>query len=63
MHAVKGDWIVIRGKSVGVPDRHGKIMEVRGKEGGPPYYVKFDDGHESVVYPGSDVVIEHIESV
>ena len=63
MRATEGDWLVIRGKTVEMPDRHGEIIEVRGPEGGAPYFVRFDDGHESVVYPGPDVVIEHVESV
>jgi hypothetical protein len=62
MHAVQGDRIVIHGKAVGMPDRHGEILEVRGEEGKAPYLVKFDDGHETVVYPGGDFMIEHRES-
>jgi hypothetical protein len=53
---------VIRGKTVESVDRHGEIIEVRGTEGGPPYLVRFDDRHESVVYPGSDFVVAHAES-
>ena len=62
MHAAQGDRIVIHGKAVGMPDRHGEILEVRGEEGKAPYLVKFDDGHETVVYPGGDFMIEHSES-
>jgi len=63
MRATQGDRIVIRGKTVETPDRHGEVIEVRGQDGGPPYLVRFDDRHESVVYPGADFVIEHTESV
>ena len=59
MKAEAGDRITIRGKTVESTDRHGEIIEVRGADGGPPYVVKFDDGHESIVYPGGDVVLEH----
>ncbi|GHD44188.1 DUF1918 domain-containing protein [Mycetocola manganoxydans] len=59
MRTTAGERIVIRGQSVGAPDRHGQILEVRGDEGQPPYLVRFDDGHESLVYPGPDCVIEH----
>lgn len=59
MHAEQGDRIIIRGKSVETPDRHGEIIEVRGADGAPPYLVRFSEGHESVVFPGSDFVIEH----
>lgn len=59
MKAQAGDRITIRGKTVESADRHGEIIEVRGADGDPPYVVKFDDGHESIVYPGGDVVLEH----
>ena len=62
MHATQGDRIVIRGRAVGNPDRHGEIVEVRGADGGPPYEVRFQDGHRSVVYPGSDCIIEHLST-
>lgn len=62
MRAAQGDRIVIHGKTVETPDRHGEIIEVRGPDGQPPYLVRFSEGHESVVYPGSDFVIEHHDS-
>lgn len=58
MNAVQGDRIVIRGRTVDSADRHGEILEVRGANGEPPYLVKFDDGHESVVFPGGDFSVE-----
>lgn len=61
MHASVGDRILIRGKVVGSSDRHGEIIEVRGPDGGPPLVIRFDDGHQSVVFPGPDVMIEHRE--
>jgi hypothetical protein len=58
MNAAQGDRIVIRGRTVESSDRHGEILEVRGEDGTPPYFVRFDDGHESVVFPGGDFVVE-----
>jgi hypothetical protein len=58
MHATVGDRILIRGKTVETPDRHGEIVELRGDNGEPPYLVRFENGHESVVYPGTDFVVE-----
>jgi hypothetical protein len=58
MHAVVGDRLHVHSHSVGVHDRSGEILEVRGPEGGPPYLVRFEDGHESLVYPGPDTVVE-----
>jgi Domain of unknown function (DUF1918) len=40
-------------------ERTGEIIEVRGAGGEPPYLVRFDDGHTSLVFPGPDAVIEH----
>jgi hypothetical protein len=58
MQATVGERIVIHGKSVGRADRHGEIVEVRGADGGPPFMVRFDDGHETLLYPGVDCELE-----
>ena len=47
MQAAVGERLVIHSKAVGTPDRHGEVLEVRGSDGGPPYLVRFDDGHET----------------
>jgi hypothetical protein len=31
---------------------------VHGAAGGPPYLVRFDDGHTGLCYPGPDAVVE-----
>jgi hypothetical protein len=49
-----GDRIVIRGRTVESPDRQGEVIGVRGPDGSPPYVVRFEDGHESVIQPGPD---------
>lgn len=61
MEAAVGDRLHVHGNTVGEADRMGMIVEVRGSEGGPPYLVRFDDGHESLMYPGPDAVIEPAE--
>ena len=62
MKANVGDRIVVRGHQVGERERHGEIVEVHGADGTPPYLVRWlDDGHEGLVFPGSDVTIEHLE--
>lgn len=58
MEAAVGDRLHVHGNTVGQADRMGKIIEVRGISGGPPYVVRFDDGHTGLVYPGPDAVIE-----
>lgn len=59
MQATVGEHLVIHGKQVGQADRHGEILEVRGADGSPPYLVRFDDGHETLLYPGADCELEH----
>ncbi|MBO1268120.1 DUF1918 domain-containing protein [Arthrobacter cavernae] len=58
MKASQGDRIIVRGRTVESSDRHGEIIEVRGVDGAPPYRVRFDDGHESIIFPGGDFVVE-----
>jgi hypothetical protein len=54
MHAKVGDRLVVEGRTVDVHRRQGEILEVRGDDGAPPYVVKWDDGHEGLVFPGPD---------
>jgi hypothetical protein len=61
MKARPGDKLVVRSAHVGGPWRSGLILEVRRLDGGPPYYVRWDDdGHESLIYPGRDAYVEHL---
>ena len=41
--------------------RDGEILKVLGDDGAPPYLVRWEDGHESEVFPGSDMFIQHFE--
>ena len=60
MKAQVGDRIVVHGHRVGDHDRRGEVIEVRGDDGGPPYVVRWaDDGHESLLVPGTDITVEH----
>jgi hypothetical protein len=61
MKAATGDRLHVHGKVVGAQDKYGEILEVRGEDGGPPYVVRFTDGHESLVYPGPDCVVEPVK--
>ena len=58
MQAKVGEMLVLKANHVGEPDRSGEIVEVRGQDGGPPFLVKFDDGHEGLVFPGPDAVVQ-----
>lgn len=59
MRAEVGDVLHVRGRTVGTQERTGEVLEVRGEDGAPPYWVRFSDGHESLVFPGVDCVVEH----
>ena len=60
MKAQVGDQLVVKGRHVGDPDRTGVIIEVIGQAGGPPYLVRWSDGHESSFFPTSGTVAQHI---
>ena len=51
MKAQVGDELVVKVRHVGDPDRTGVIIEVIGQAGGPPYLVRWSDGHESSFFP------------
>jgi hypothetical protein len=60
MRAAAGDRLVIKGHHVGEPDRDAEILEVRGADGAPPYFVRWsDDGHEGLFFPSTDASVEH----
>lgn len=59
MRAHVGDHLRVHGKTVGSADQCGEIVEVKGAAGGPPYVVRFEDGHTGLVFPGPDAVVEH----
>jgi hypothetical protein len=58
MKASVGDRLHVHGKCVGEHDKFGEITEVRGADGAPPYLVRYTDGHETLIYPGPDCVVE-----
>jgi hypothetical protein len=59
MEAKVGEVLILKANHVGEPDRSGEIVEVRGKDGKPPFLVRFEDGHEGLVFPGPDAVVHH----
>jgi hypothetical protein len=60
MRAAVGDRLIVHGTHVDDVARDGEVVEVRGPDGSPPYLVRrSDNGHESLVFPGSDTVIHH----
>ncbi|SES70985.1 DUF1918 domain-containing protein [Geodermatophilus poikilotrophus] len=54
MQARVGDRIVVRSTHQGEAERTGRVLEVRGESGGPPYVVRWDpDGHTGVFHPAA----------
>jgi len=51
-----GDWIEARGLP-GQPSRRGQITELLGRPGHEHYRVRWDERHESIVYPADGVIV------
>ena len=48
MRARTGDRIILAGEVVDQPTRSGEVLEA-GPDGGPPYLVRWEDGHTSTM--------------
>jgi Domain of unknown function (DUF1918) len=53
-----GDVVVVSGHRVGESKQVGEVLEVLGEDRSH-YRVRWEDGHESVFFPGSDTLIRH----
>ncbi|MGC5583375.1 dsRBD fold-containing protein [Ornithinimicrobium sp. W1665] len=62
MKAFPGARIVMAATHVGEPTRDGRIVEVRGEDGGPPYVVEWSDGHTGLIFPGPGSVLHVSET-
>ena len=52
-----GDEILITGHSVGDSARTALILEVLGDPGHERFHVRWEDGHESIYFPGADAIV------
>lgn len=59
MRASVGDRVLIHGRSVGMVERTGEVIEIRGHDDDPLLVVRYDDGHEAILSPGADCEILH----
>ena len=59
VEAHRGDVVEVSGRRVGDPGRVGELLEVLGAPGRPHYLVRWEDGRESVLYPGEVTTIRH----
>jgi hypothetical protein len=53
-----GDVVKISGRHVGDAGRTGEIVEVLGVEEHVHYLVRWEDAHESILYPGEGITIQ-----
>ncbi|WP_344976716.1 DUF1918 domain-containing protein [Salinactinospora qingdaonensis] len=59
MRARVGDRLVVEGPRDDVPRRTAVVTDVRGRDGAPPYQVRWvDEDRETLVFPGGDAHIE-----
>lgn len=62
MKARIGDQIVVESPTTGATRRDGEIIGLHHEDGTPPYDVRWSDtNHVSVVFPGPDAHIRHLE--
>ena len=61
MKAAVGDRLIIKGHHLGEHPRDAEVLDVLGEGGEPPFRVRWEeDGHVSLLFPGSDAQIEHL---
>lgn len=58
MQAAVGDRIVVEAAAVDRGRRQGEVVEVLGTGDDQHYRVRWQDGHESIFYPGPDARVE-----
>ena len=58
MDAHKGDRLIIDGNKVGQAQRAGEVVRVDGGDAHQRLWVRWDDGHESLVMPGPGASLE-----
>ncbi|WNM32246.1 DUF1918 domain-containing protein [Streptomyces sp. Li-HN-5-11] len=58
MKAHEGDVLRFTGRTVGAAEHHATVVQVLGEDGEPPYRVRYEDGHETEIFPGPGCVIE-----
>jgi hypothetical protein len=56
-----GDIIEITGHAVGDAPRRAEVLEVLGEAGHEHFRIRWEDGHESIHFPGGDARIHRPE--
>jgi signal recognition particle receptor subunit beta len=52
-----GDVLVVAGHHVGEAQQKAEILEILGEPGHERFRVRWEDGRETTIYPGSDAVV------
>jgi hypothetical protein len=60
MRAKTGDHIVIETAKLDARRRHGDVLEVLGGQDNQHYRVRWEDGHESIYFPGPDAQLRPV---
>lgn len=64
MRVSVGDRLLVRAHRIGEGDRQALILDVLGKDGGPPYRVRWSDNHhEGLMYPDRFAEVKHFAPV
>lgn len=58
MEVHKGDHLIIEGRKIGQGHRTGEITRVEGSASSPRMWVRWEDGHESLLMPGPGIRVE-----
>jgi Domain of unknown function (DUF1918) len=58
MEAHKGDRLVIDGEKVGQKRRTGEVVGAQGDPTRQRLWVRWEDGHESLLVPGPGITVE-----
>jgi hypothetical protein len=56
-----GDEIVVTGLHIDDPSRKGEIRDILDRGGVEHYRVRWDDGRETIFFPGSNAHVVHLK--
>lgn len=57
MDARMGDHILVESRKVGGGRKSGEVVEVIEGSGGKHYRIRWEDGHETIMYPSTDAFV------
>lgn len=58
MEAHNGDRLVVKGRRIGQGRRSGEVTRVEGNPSHPRLWVRWDDGHKTLLMPGPGVTVQ-----